>query len=128
MFVSSWEFVTTLDYEWSVIRGQRPYRWTIWVRVFLLGFCGPGPGTGLVYPVWQIYSTTRIFTLIAVILSLVIFDVTTARYNCEVRMFYICFICCCDLIAHDPKVENVFQQVSKPPRNLDYVISMETCL
>ncbi|SRR6266436_245257 len=27
----SWEFVTTLNYEWSVIRGGRPYRWTIWV-------------------------------------------------------------------------------------------------
>src|SRR5258708_32743469 len=27
----SWEFVTTLDYEWNVIRGHRPYRWTIWV-------------------------------------------------------------------------------------------------
>src|SRR5579863_8526011 len=29
---SSWEFVTTIDYEWSVIRGRRPYRWTIAVR------------------------------------------------------------------------------------------------
>src|SRR5712675_35156 len=28
---SSWEFFTTLDYEWSVIQGSRPYRWTIWV-------------------------------------------------------------------------------------------------
>jgi hypothetical protein len=28
----SWEFITTLDYEWSVIRGRRPYRWSIWVR------------------------------------------------------------------------------------------------
>jgi hypothetical protein len=27
----SWEFFTTLDYEWSVIRGRRPYWWTIWV-------------------------------------------------------------------------------------------------
>jgi hypothetical protein len=26
---SSWEFFTTLDYEWDVIRGRRPYRWTI---------------------------------------------------------------------------------------------------
>jgi hypothetical protein len=31
-FISSWEFFTTLDYEWSIIRGRRPYRWTIWVR------------------------------------------------------------------------------------------------
>ena len=36
--ISSWEFVTTLDYEWSVIRGHRPYRWTIWVRISAL-FC-----------------------------------------------------------------------------------------
>lgn len=28
----SWEFFTNLDYEFSVIRGRRPYRWTIWVR------------------------------------------------------------------------------------------------
>ena len=27
-----WEFFTTLDYEWKVIRGHSPYRWTIWVR------------------------------------------------------------------------------------------------
>ena len=29
-----WEFVTTLDYEWNVIRGRQPYRWTIWVRTY----------------------------------------------------------------------------------------------
>jgi len=28
----SWEFFTTLDYEFDIIRGHRPYRWTIWVR------------------------------------------------------------------------------------------------
>ena len=41
VLVSSWEFVTTLDYEWSVIRKHRPFRWTIWVGIsalFLLGF------------------------------------------------------------------------------------------
>jgi hypothetical protein len=38
---SSWEFATTLDYEWGVIRGRRPYRWTIVVRndnLLLSGF------------------------------------------------------------------------------------------
>jgi hypothetical protein len=29
--ISSWEFVTTLDYEWNVFRGYRQYLWTIWV-------------------------------------------------------------------------------------------------
>ena len=41
VFISRWEFVITLDYEWSVIQGHRPFRWTIWVRInvlFLLGF------------------------------------------------------------------------------------------
>jgi hypothetical protein len=28
----SWEFITTFEYEWNVIRGHHPYRWTIWVR------------------------------------------------------------------------------------------------
>jgi hypothetical protein len=32
ILIHSWEFVTTLEYEWSIIRGRRPYRWTIWVR------------------------------------------------------------------------------------------------
>ncbi len=31
LFNERWEFVATLDYEWSIIRGHRPYRWTIWV-------------------------------------------------------------------------------------------------
>ena len=28
----SWEYFTSLEYEWSVLRGHCPYRWTIWVR------------------------------------------------------------------------------------------------
>ncbi|KAN0125627.1 hypothetical protein V8E52_000834 [Russula decolorans] len=62
-----WEFVTNLDYEWSVIRRHRPFRWTIWI-----------------------YSTTRIFTLIAVILSLVGVD-DTVQYNCEVKTVFLLF-------------------------------------
>jgi hypothetical protein len=33
LFLSRWEFTTTLDYEWRVFRGRLPYRWTIWVRI-----------------------------------------------------------------------------------------------
>jgi hypothetical protein len=29
----SWEFFTTLEYEWNVIRGRLPYLRTIWVRM-----------------------------------------------------------------------------------------------
>ncbi|KAH9962348.1 hypothetical protein BC827DRAFT_1383517, partial [Russula dissimulans] len=55
-----WEFVTHLDYEWSVIQGNRPYRWTIWI-----------------------YSVDRLATLLSVILYLVIFS-TSTPINCKV--------------------------------------------
>jgi len=60
-----WEFVTTLDYEWSVIRGRRPYRWTI-----------------------VIYSISRVACLMEVILTLISVDVTT-QYNCQVAVTFI---------------------------------------
>ncbi|KAI0000898.1 hypothetical protein BJV77DRAFT_958606 [Russula vinacea] len=59
-----WEFVTTLDYEWSIIRGRRGYGWTIWI-----------------------YMTTRMATLIAMILCLIGIDVTTP-FNCEVETIF----------------------------------------
>ncbi|KAF8487402.1 hypothetical protein DFH94DRAFT_26034 [Russula ochroleuca] len=55
-----WEFLTTLDYEWDVIRGHRPYRWTIWV-----------------------YSLARVNTLLSVIFNIIGFDVTS-EINCQV--------------------------------------------
>ena len=36
----SWEFLTTLDYEWSIMQGHRPYRWTIWVCNYTLTLFG----------------------------------------------------------------------------------------
>ncbi|KAH9978391.1 hypothetical protein BJV74DRAFT_798427 [Russula compacta] len=39
-----WEFIITLDYEWSIFRGRRPYRWTVWM-----------------------YSITRVATLLAMV-------------------------------------------------------------
>jgi len=54
-----WEFFTTLDYEWSVICGYRPYRWTIWI-----------------------YSFTRVATLMSIILSLVAVNITSP-INCQ---------------------------------------------
>ncbi|VDB92329.1 unnamed protein product [Peniophora sp. CBMAI 1063] len=29
---SIWEYVSTFDYEWAVLRGKRRYLWTIWVH------------------------------------------------------------------------------------------------
>jgi len=54
-----WEFFTTLDYELDVIRGRRPYRWTIWI-----------------------YSLTRLATLFAIILNFIALDAMTP-INCQ---------------------------------------------
>jgi len=54
-----WEFVTTLDYEWSIIQKRRPYRWTIWL-----------------------YSITRVATLVALINNMIGFDVDRP-INCQ---------------------------------------------
>jgi len=54
-----WEFVITLDYEWSVFRGYRQYLWTIWV-----------------------YSLTRLAALMAVIIHMIGFD-TLSLINCQ---------------------------------------------
>jgi len=55
----AWEFFNTLDYEWDVIRGRLPYRWTIWV-----------------------YSTTRVSTLVGLTICLAIMDIMTP-INCQ---------------------------------------------
>jgi len=59
-----WEFLTTLDFEWNIIRGHRPYRWTIWI-----------------------YSITRLATLLTVIFQFVGLDVRT-HTNCEVQNIF----------------------------------------
>jgi len=64
-----WEFFTTLDYEWSVIRGRRPYRWTIWI-----------------------YSLTRVAGLMSVILNLVGMSVSTP-FNCQLWIAFQLFFC-----------------------------------
>jgi len=55
-----WEFVTNLGFEWSVIQGRRPYKWTIWI-----------------------YSLTRMAGLATVIMNLILLN-TTAIINCQV--------------------------------------------
>ncbi|KAH9968388.1 hypothetical protein BJV74DRAFT_868389 [Russula compacta] len=54
-----WEFASNLNYEWDIIRGRRPYMWTIWI-----------------------YSLTRFACLGSVILLFVGIDITTP-YNCQ---------------------------------------------
>jgi len=59
-----WEFFITLDYELNILRGRRPYRWTIWI-----------------------YSLTRMSTLLAIILNLIEFNSTT-EINCPVWLTF----------------------------------------
>ncbi|KAI0281010.1 hypothetical protein BGY98DRAFT_270526 [Russula aff. rugulosa BPL654] len=60
----SWEFVSTLDYEWSVIRGHQRYRWTIWI-----------------------YSIARLSGLMTVCNTLVNFNLTT-EINCQAWLVF----------------------------------------
>jgi len=63
-----WEFVTTLDFEWSVIRRHQRYRWTIWI-----------------------YSVSRLSGLAVIIFVLVDFY-DSSPINCQVgAVFYIYF-------------------------------------
>jgi len=63
-----WEFVITLDYEWDVIRGRQPYRWTIWI-----------------------YSATRLATLMAMVMIQIANNVTTP-IDCQVMStFHVLF-------------------------------------
>ncbi|KAF8487391.1 hypothetical protein DFH94DRAFT_25610 [Russula ochroleuca] len=62
-----WEFFSTLDYEWDVIRGNRPHRWTIWV-----------------------YSVARMTTLVAVILNMIGFN-TATEINCLAWSTFLAF-------------------------------------
>jgi hypothetical protein len=56
-----WEFFTTLDFEWEVFCGRRPWKWS-----------------------FVVYLTARILALIAIILNLIGFNFTS-RFNCNVR-------------------------------------------
>ncbi|KAH9969967.1 hypothetical protein BGW80DRAFT_621651 [Lactifluus volemus] len=83
-----WEFFTTLDFEWSIIRGGRRYRWTIWI-----------------------YSLTRISTLIVVITDLIEFS-ALGPINCQVcTLSCVCtsIHLCNDSEPDDPKILGNFE-------------------
>ncbi|KAH9967683.1 hypothetical protein BJV74DRAFT_277454 [Russula compacta] len=63
-----WELIVTLDYEWSVFRGHRPYRWTIWI-----------------------YFTTRVATLLAMICLILDFDASIPS-GCQVFVTFHLFL------------------------------------
>jgi hypothetical protein len=65
-----WEFFTTLDYEWRVIRGDLPHRWTIWI-----------------------YSVARVSALVSLILCLASMDIATPIDCQHWILFTSIFIC-----------------------------------
>ena len=55
-----WEFFTTLDFEWEVFTGKRPWKWS-----------------------FAVYLTARMLALTSVCLNFVGFNLTS-RFNCNV--------------------------------------------
>jgi hypothetical protein len=55
-----WEFVTTLDFEWEVFTGRRPWKWS-----------------------FAVYLTSRLLALMAVMCNFVGF-ILTIKFNCNV--------------------------------------------
>lgn len=91
--LSSWEFFTTLGYEWSIIQGRRSYRWTIWVCsevVLPYVLHRPPRGLVLILPA-KIYSLARLATLACVILTLIGLD-STRPINCQVSFAFLIYL------------------------------------
>ena len=74
----SWEFFTSLWFEWQIITGKRSYRWSIWVRA------ATRPRSDLLLIFSQLYSGCRFSALFAIITIFIGFNVTTP-INCRVR-------------------------------------------
>jgi hypothetical protein len=55
-----WEFLTTLDFEWEVFTGRRPWKWS-----------------------FAVYLTSRLLALVAVMCNFIGFNLTT-KFNCNV--------------------------------------------
>jgi hypothetical protein len=65
-FRDRWEFFTTLDFEWQVYTGRRPWKWPYFM-----------------------YIATRTLSLTSIIIALVGLDVTSEVY-CEVHLLAPC--------------------------------------
>jgi len=59
-YYTSWEFITTLGFEWEVFTGRRPWKWS-----------------------FVVYLVARLLALMSVILNLIGFNLTT-EFNCNV--------------------------------------------
>jgi hypothetical protein len=57
-----WEFVTTLEFEWEIFTGKRPWKWS-----------------------FIVYLTARILALMAIFCELVALNLTS-MFNCDVSV------------------------------------------
>jgi hypothetical protein len=60
-----WEFLTTLDFEWEVFTGRRPWKWS-----------------------FVVYLAARLLALMSVILTFIGFNLTT-HFNCNVGCLFV---------------------------------------
>jgi hypothetical protein len=80
--LSRWEYVTTIQFEWEIVTGQRKYRWTISVRLAdRIGFWWLPDTRSRTGP--KLYSGCRLSTLLAVVLIFVESN-TTTPIDCKV--------------------------------------------
>ena len=79
--LSRWEYITTIQFEWEIITGQRKYRWTILVRFADRIGLWSLPDTSHVGA--KLYSGCRLSTLLAVVVIFVGFN-TATLINCKV--------------------------------------------
>ena len=106
----SWEFMTTLGYEWNIIQKRLRYGWTIWVRNYFSCVLRYSSAKKSDVLTGKIYSLTRAATLLTVAINIFNLDATTA-IDCQVRP--ILFLASFDppLIRSVPKVAMVSQFV-----------------
>lgn len=78
----SWEWVTSLGFEWEVYTGKRPWRWSVGVRPSSFFF---SPSLRRADVAVQVYIACRLSTLTAIVIDFIGFNLTS-RYNCEVRI------------------------------------------
>ena len=79
--LSRWEYVTTLQFEWQIITGQRKYRWTILVRFADRIGLWSLPDTSHIGA--KLYSGCRLSTLLAIVVIFIGFNSATP-IDCKV--------------------------------------------
>ena len=74
-----------MGFELDVLRGKRPYKWTIWVSHLYYGISSQPESK-------QLYLGTRYAALLGFILYII--DTDGGKVPCEVRLAYSCLLGC----------------------------------